>query len=163
MGAILALTSVFATAACDIFPRTVPLDDSRVQAMLKAALSFDRAAYGFSPLPSSGHVRLEARPQPKYDAMLHFSDRTIRTIAFRKDSSGYRWIGEQETFQGPKVFKTEDGTYHEQVVLTFETEHISGAPLNQLSVTYDGEDARLANRRDLSLADVQPVLKQWGY
>jgi hypothetical protein len=54
------------------------------------------------------------------------------------------------------MFKTVDGTFHEQVALTFETEHVSGVPLNRLNVTYDGKDARLAHRRGRSLGDVKP-------
>jgi len=36
------------------------------------------------------------------------------------------WVGldwEQESFTGPKMYKTVDGTFHEQVVLNFDTEH----------------------------------------
>ena len=61
------------------------------------------------------------------------------------------------------MYKTVDGTFHEHVTLTFETEHVSGFPLNQLSVLYAGEDPRLVGRGDLSLRDVRPILKEWGY
>jgi len=95
--------------------------------------------------------------------MLHLGGRTSRTIAFRKNTSGYYWIGEQETFEGQKMYKTVDGTFHESVTLTFETEHVSGSPLNQLDVVYAGEDSRLVGRAHLSLRDVRPILKEWGY
>ena len=76
--------------------------------------------------------------------MLHLEGRTTRTIAFRKNASGYCWIGEQETFQGPKTFKTPDGTFHEMIVLSCD-------------------DPRLADRHGLSLSDVKPILTEWGY
>ena len=93
--------------------------------------------------------------------MLHLEGRTKRTIAFRKNTSGYSWIGEQEIFQGPKMYKTVDGTFHEEVTLTLEKEHVSGVPLNRLNVSYMGEDSRLAGRVGLSLSDVRPILKEW--
>jgi hypothetical protein len=161
--AIVSLVVSFAAVGCGLFPKAVPVDDPRVQTLLKAAGSFDRAAYGFSPLPTSGNVHLESRPRAGYDTMLHLEGRTTRTIAFRKNASGYCWIGEQETFRGPKTFKTPDGTFHEMIVLSFEEEHVSGVPLNELSVTYDGDDPRLADRHGLSLSDVKPILTEWGY
>jgi hypothetical protein len=148
---------------CGIFPENVSVSDQRVQSLLKAAAEFDRASYGFSPLPTSGRVSLEPKPSSGYDAMLHLGGKTSRTIAFRKNTSGYFWIGEQEMFVGPKMYKSVDGTFHEKVTLTFEKEHVSGVPLNKLNVSYMGEDSRLAGRVDLSLRDVRPILKEWGY
>ena len=154
---------LFLTVACGILPESVPVSDARVQAMLRAAGKFNRALYGFSPLPTSGDVRLESKPRAGYDAMLHLAGKTYRTIAFRKNESEYVWIGEQETFQGPKMYKTVDGTFHEEVALTFEKEHVSGVALNRLNVSYHGDDARFSGRLDLSLNDVEPILKEWGY
>ena len=95
--------------------------------------------------------------------MLHLAGKTSRTIAFRKNAADYSWIGEQENFEGPKMYKSVDGTFHEEVTLTFEREHVSGVPLNKLSVSYMGEDPRLAGRVNLSLSDARPILKEWGY
>jgi len=159
----LALVVAFLVVGCGIFPERVSVDDPRVKSLLKAAASFDRAAYGFSTLPTNGLVHLEAKPRSGYDAMLHLAGKTSRTIAFRKNASGYSWIGEQEIFEGPKMYKSVDGTFHEEVTLTFEKEHVSGVPLNKLNVSYMGEDPRLAGCVDLSLRDVRPILKEWGY
>src|SRR5215470_3885235 len=82
------------------------MDDPEVQTLLKAAASFDRMSYGFSPIPSAADVRLETRPTSQYDAMLHITAKTSRTIAFRKENGKYVWIGEQESFQGPRKYKT---------------------------------------------------------
>jgi hypothetical protein len=160
---LLELVLVFLAVGCGIFPENVSVSDQRVQSLLKAAADFDRASYSFSPLPTSGHVSLEPKPRSGYDAMLHLGGKTSRTIAFRKNTSGYFWIGEQEVFEGPKMYKSVDGTFHEEVTLTFEKEHVSGVPLNKLNVSYMGEDSRLAGRADLSLRDVRPILKEWGY
>ena len=160
---LVALAFVFLLVACRVFPEDVSVSDPRVQSLLKAATAFDRAAYGFSPLPTSGTVHLEPRPRTGYDAMLHLGGNTSRTIAFRKNTSGYFWIGEQEIFQGTKMYKSVDGTFREEVILTFEKEHVSGVPLNRLDVSYLGEDPRLEGRVDLTLSDVKPILKEWGY
>jgi len=152
-----------ALVGCGFVPETVQVSDVRLKPMWEAARSFDRSAYGFSPLPEAGDIRLESRPRAGYDAMLHIYTKTSRTIAFRKTTTGYRWIGEQESFEGPKQYTTVDGTFHEQIVLTFDLESVSGSPTNQLAVSYWGEDSRLGGRRDLRLGDVQPILEEWGY
>jgi hypothetical protein len=139
------------------------MDDPQVQPLLKAAASFDRTSYGFTPIPKTADVRLESRHTSRYDAMLHISSKTFRTIAFRKTSNGYRWIGDQEIFQGPKDYKTVDGTLREQLTLTYEVESVSGFPTNRLNITYSGDDSRLATGSSLSLADVKPILREWGY
>jgi hypothetical protein len=149
--------------ACGVFPEEVSVSDPRVQSLLRAAAKFDRTSYGFSPLPTNGRVRLESTPRAGYDSMIHLGGKTSRTIAFRKNASTYLWIGEQEIFQGPKTYKSVDGTFHEHLTLTFEKEHLSGVPLNRLNISYNGEDPRLAGRADLSLNNVKPILREWGY
>src|SRR6516165_10852677 len=93
-----ALAFVFLLVSCRVFPEDVSVSDPRVQPLLKAATAFDRAAYGFSPLPTSGNVHLESRPRTGYDAMLHLGGNISRTIAFRKNTSGYSWIGSPMNF-----------------------------------------------------------------
>jgi hypothetical protein len=139
------------------------MDNPQVQQLLKAAQSFDRTAYGFSPMPRQAEVRLDLRPTDRYDATLSVTAKTIHTIEFRKENGSYVWIGDQETFEGPKTYTTEDGTYHEAITLTYEIKKVSGYPLNRLNVSYRGDDPRLAGRNNLTLAVVKPILKEWGY
>lgn len=95
--------------------------------------------------------------------MLHINGRTSRTIAFRKEGDGFKWISEQETYQGPKKYKTVDGTFFEEITLTFELQRVAHYKLNQLNISYFGKDERLANREDLTLDGILPILKEWGY
>lgn len=164
-GTMIMFTVIVAVlASCGrLIPRKVTMDDPQVQRLVKAAESFDRTAHGFSPIPRKADVRLELRPTGRYDAMLHITTKTVRTIAFRKENGNYVWIGEQETFEGPKKYKTVDGIFNEAITLTYETQSISGYTPNQLNVTYRGEDPRLAGRNNLTLAVVKPILKEWGY
>ncbi len=148
---------------CGIFPAKMRIDDPRVRPFLGAALEFDRSRHGFTPIPASGGVYLETRPRAGYDAMLHIYGKTSRTISFRKSATGYVWIGEQEIFEGPKVFKTVDGPMNEEIAPTYETTHISGSPLDRINITNTGEDSRLADQPNLSLDTVKPVLMEWGY
>lgn len=148
---------------CDIVPRKVAIDDPRIQPLLTAAATFQRSTYGFTPIPRQAVVRWESGATAQYDAMLHIEGKTSRTISFRKDGANYRWTGEQEIFQGPHKYKTVDGTFNEQVTLTYEVEKDSGFPLNRLNVTYNGEDPRFAQRSDITLTEITPLLKQWGY
>jgi hypothetical protein len=158
-----ALIAALGMFGCGIFPEKVATDDPRVQSLLKAASACDRSRYGFSPLPTTGYVHLESRPTAGYDAMLHIDERTSRTMAFRKNPNGFTWIAEQEIFQGPKTYTTVDGTFKEQICLTYETQHVSGVALNRLDVAYSGDDRRLHGRDNLLLGDVKPILKEWGY
>src|SRR5207248_11149169 len=98
-----------------------------------------------------------------YDAMLSIVAKTFRTIAFRKENGNYIWVGDQETFDGPKKYKTEDGVFNEAITLTYETQRISAYPINQLNVSYRGEDPRLEAPKQLTLAGVKAILTEWGY
>jgi hypothetical protein len=163
-GAAIMLALIVAmVSSCGLIPRKSTMDDPQVQRLVKAADAFNRTAYGFSSIPKEADVRLELRPTARYDAMLHINSRTVRTIAFRSVNGNYVWIGDQETFEGPKTYKSVDGTFHEAITLTYETQSVSGYPLNQLNVDYRGEDPRLAGRNNLTLAAVKPILKEWGY
>lgn len=155
--------SVLLLMGCGFFPEKVSVDDKRVQELLKAANAFDRVSHGFTPIPITADIRLESQTRRSYDVMLHISSSTSRTIAFRKTADDYRWIGEQESFRGPKQYTTVDGTSYEQIVLTYHIEKISSDPLNKLIVNYFGEDARLVGVRELTLEIVKPILKEWGY
>ena len=106
---------------------------------------------------------MQLRSTGQYDATLQITAKTSRTIEFRKDNRSYIWIGEQETFQGPRKYTSEGSILNETVTLTYETRKVSGAPLNQLTVTYFGDDPRLIWRDKLTLSDVKPILKEWGY
>ena len=108
------------------------MNDPRIQPLPKAAQSFDRPAHGFTPIPRAADVHWELRPTAAYDAMLPITAKTARTVAFRKLDSGWSWIGDQEIFDGPKMVKTLDGTFPENICLTYEVKHISGAPPNRL-------------------------------
>ena len=121
-------------ASCGIIPEKVTMNDPRIQPLLQAAASFDRIAFGFTPIPHSANARWWSRPTKQYDAMLCFYGKTSHTIAFKKTSGGFKWIGEQESFQGPKKLKTPDGTIHESITLTYELQTISGFPTNQLNI-----------------------------
>jgi hypothetical protein len=152
--------------ACGFVPEKVSLTDPRLAPLLQAIEVVDRAALGFTPIVTNSDVRLESGPRAGYDAMLHiYAGISRRTIAFRKDGAGYRWIGEQETHKGPKTYTTPDGPSNEEIVIKYELEHVhpetSGVPLHQVHISYRGEDTRLAHRDNLTLDDVKPILAEW--
>ena len=156
----------FAPIGCGFVPERVRVDDPRVVELMDAARTVDRATLGFSPIDLTGEFRLEWRPRAGYDAMLHVNGRTSRTIAFRRSATSYEWIGEQETFEGPREYDTLDGQFHEAIIITYEKVPLSEAPLNKIDIQYRGEDHRLLNldlHDELSLNEVEPVLVEWGY
>jgi hypothetical protein len=163
-GHLLFAATLSLTAGCGFVPEKVTLSDARVVPLIQAATNFDRATYGFTPIPTNADVRLESRARAGYDAMLHFYGKTSRTIAFRMSPTGWRWIHEQETFTGPNLYTNVDGVFHEEIVLTYGIEPTSGHTTNTLHVDYFGEDARLtaaSNRYDLTLVQAAPILEEW--
>jgi hypothetical protein len=158
-GVLLALTT-----SC---MRTVQMSDPALKPFADM-YSVDRAQYGFSPLPSSGPVSIESKSSyGGYDAMLHFGGRTPRTIAFRWDGKSYQWLGEQESFEGPRMWKTPDGSFHEQVIITYYKQAVHGE-FQGLTIQYLGPDEKLIMPRkapnfSLTLSEVNPMLEKWGY
>jgi hypothetical protein len=151
---------LFLFAGWSEIPTNVTLSDPRILPLLKAMDQVDRAALGFSPIATNTQISLELQSGSTYDAMLHVYGATSRTIAFRKTGSGYRWISEQEIYEGPKWHQTVDGTFREQMVIEFQTEQVNGIPTNTLSIRYTGSDPNLEGR-NFTLADVRPILEEW--
>ncbi|MCI0743858.1 MAG: hypothetical protein L0Y58_00480 [Verrucomicrobia subdivision 3 bacterium] len=148
------------TPGCGIGPDRVTLEDARVKPLLAAMEEVDRAAMGFTPIAEDANISLEDKGQ-NYDAMLHVYGKTSRTIAFRKTDSGYRWISEQETHLGPKWEQTVDGTFQESITIEYHTEPVRGNPANQLQIRYSGPRSDLRRPRELTLAQIGPLLQEW--
>lgn len=56
-----------------------------------------------------------------------------------------------------------DGTFHEQIVVTYDIESVSGHAINKLHVEYWGEDPRLAaHHQRLALERVRPIVDEWS-
>jgi hypothetical protein len=137
------------------------MDNPKILPLLAACANVDRAALGFSDIPANADVRLEGA-STKYDAMLHIYSGTSRTIAFRRSGASYRWIGEQEIHTGPREYKTVDGKFREQIVITYEIEPISGVPLNTVFIQYLGDDPALVRPvGTYTLKEVRPILEKW--
>lgn len=152
-------------AGCGLVPQKISVTDPEVQSLFSQARFFPREDYGFSPLPTDEKtdIRIEKHSKGAYDVMLHIYGGTSRTIAFRRNETGYRWIHEQEVFQGPKTYDSPDGRLREQIVLTYETEPLSGATKDTLRISYFGEDKRLSGRSNISLPEAEQILSEWGY
>ena len=174
--AALAWTSVGAVLVsvnCGLARETVSSSDPMVKSMLDAMPNKERRAMGFTPIDSSAQIRVEwAHPRldrllrvrsRNYDAMLHVYGKTSRTIAFRHTDGRYQWLGEQETFEGPRQYRSFDGMSREAIAITYERVPMSGAPINTVAIDYRGEEPDLMAPKHLSLDMVRPWLKRWGY
>ena len=151
-------------AGCGLIPEKLPPGDPRVAELLAVVAASNHTALGFTPISTNGDFRLElARSGRTYDRMLHIYGKTSRTLAFRQRPGGWHWIHEQEIFEGPHDYTTEDGTSKESICLTYERESVADWRTNQLNITYLGADPQLAHPRELLLADVLPVLAEWGH
>jgi hypothetical protein len=159
-----AMTLLMASLAfqgCWLAPDKASLSDPQIQPLIKAMDQVDRASLGFTPVTTNAQISLELHSAGgTYDAMLHVYGATSRTIAFRKTSTGYRWISEQEIHEGPKWYQTVDGTFRENMVVEFQTERVNGIPTNQLTIRYTGNDTNLQGR-ELALTEAIPILEKW--
>lgn len=161
-GTPLLALAILALASCGFVPEKVSWSDPRLALMRKAIEAVDRDSLGFTAIDPTSTVRLESHPRAGYDAMLHIYGQTSRTIAFRRTPEGYKWIHEQETYSGPKTYTTVDGTFHEQIVVSYGTEAVSGHTPNKLHVEYWGEDSRLLPHQPLTLEQVRPIIAEWN-
>jgi hypothetical protein len=167
---LLAVTVVF-LSGCD--RGKVSLSDPQLAPMLQAIEAVDRAALGFTPIPTNAVVHLYSSVEG-CDAMLCIDNTPAvnagvhRSIGFRKAVTGYKWLLETEIHFGPKTF-TQIGntdhqrhTAHEWIVITYDTRRSSGDTPNKLHVHYEGPDSRIANGKDLTLDEVRPILAEWS-
>ena len=159
--ALLLFLTLIIQSGCGLFPENVSLSDPQVQPLLKAMQQVDRASLGFTPVTTNSTIKLERRSSGgSYDVMLHVDGATSRTIAFRKTESGYRWIAEQESFQGPKWWRTVDGNFRESIEIDYQIERVEGIPTNNIFIRYYGEDINIAGQT-LTLAEVRPIIEKW--
>lgn len=149
-----------------------------------AIYAVDRAAMGFPPFPAEGTATVievdragwkESDPPPNYDLSLSFAEGTSfypnssRFVYLKREGEGegFRWVGETMTFYGPKVHTSDDQQVHERIDMAREDEEITvtGQKVAGTLITYSGPDERLANRRaaPLTLQQIGPVLREWGY
>ena len=142
---------------------SLSLDDPRVISLLKARDDVPWAAMGFKPVTESYYIRLQGAAGSRYDAMLQVDGITSRAIFFRKTPNGFKWIGEQEDYTGPKLYTTPDGTFNESLAVHYQNEPVDGSPTDRTNITYYGEDTRLVRHDDLTLEYITPILTEWGY
>lgn len=161
----LSFLALLAFVSCGLIPERVSANDPRLKPMFDAIGRADRTRLGFTAIPVDAQIRAEWHPtsEKAYDVMLHIYGKTSRTVAFKRTAQGYEWIGEQEILTGPATYETPDGTFKESITITFERVPISGFPTNRVNVLYAGDDPALSRVDELTLEDIQPWLKKWGY
>jgi hypothetical protein len=154
-------------SGCTFFPgsctgESLSVNDERLKPFLSALDDVDRSSLGFTPIQNDARVEIERKTgDAEYDVLLHIYADTSRTIAFKKVGESYEWVGEQEIHTGPRQYLSADGWLNEQIVITYETVYVSGAPQNTVVVLYSGDDQRLSDKIFLNLNDVVPILDEW--
>jgi hypothetical protein len=118
--------------------------DPELGPLLQAMTSINRTALGFTQISPESTVYIE-RPEHggAYEVMLHISNTTRRTIAFKKAGNGYRWINEIEGHDGPGPFTMPDVVSRETISITYQTEPLSGVPVGRTVIQYTGDDTNL--------------------
>ncbi len=145
-------------------PKSIEYSSPELTPLWKAIGEVERQSMGFTPVSKDSKIRIERAKGRDYDIMLHIYHDTTRTIAFKRKAEGVYWIGEQQIFRGPKKYSTPDGTFNEDICITYHSEKYSDStPTSSLTIRYSGEDPRLQSRHNLSLSDIQPILREWKY
>jgi hypothetical protein len=125
-------------------------------------LVVDRARYGLSPLPRDAKVTVEDEPKCYancgYDAMLHIYDKASHDVAFRKENGAYKWVGEQEVCRGPREYRTVNGRFKENVVISY-FEHVEGQ-LDGLHIWYNRPEDPMG-LHEISVSTAKTILKAW--
>ncbi len=158
-----ALAAGVLIASCGLVPEKISWSDPEVAPLIRAMDESGRIALGFTPVEPSAGIRIQRHASGVYNVMLHIFGSTSRTLAFRKTPAGFEWIHEQEIYSGPKTYTTVDGTFNEQITVTYETAPVSGHNDGKVHIEYSGEDPRLsgAGRNELTWEQVRPVLAEW--
>ena len=168
---LLVVTVVF-LSGCDT--GKVTLSDPQLAPMLQAIAAVDRAALGFTPIPTNALASLYSGSGGRYDAVLIIFDTparyggVYRNIEFRKTATGYKWLREFEIHPGPMTFKQLGNTdhqlhtAHEHISIIYDTTGISGVTANKLRVHYEGPDRRFVRRSELTLDEARPILAEWS-
>lgn len=154
-------TAAFSFALPLFQSEEVSLDGGRVAPLLRAVAVVDRAALGFTSLPTNGWAHLEMGLGTGGNWRLHIYGVPERIIMFRQTARGCQWIAEREIYSSPKTFRTIEGWTREQLVVQYQSERINDLPVGKTSVRYAGTDPRLARRSDLTPSDVAPIVTEW--
>jgi hypothetical protein len=155
------LVCTLAFSSC--MPQPVNYHDEELIPYLQAIKKVQklRDSCGFTPVSVKAKISLEGKSE-SYDAMLHvYQNISSRTIAFKEDNGKYVWIGEQETFTGPKSYETVDGNFKETLTLNYETQNISGHRTDTLDVQYGGPDNLCSYPCAIPISDIKSLIKTW--
>jgi hypothetical protein len=151
--ALMALPSIIRTAGSVVrgelyWPRCTTVDDETMLPFINAREAAGAEQYGFTPLEPDARVEIHriAGDKAAHDVVLHIYGSTSRTIAYKEVGDSFVWLGEQEIHRGPGEFLSEGFKRKEEIVITYETVYLSGAPPNQVYVTYTGENPTHGNR-----------------
>ena len=159
----LVLLIIFLTS-CGLTPKEIAYNYQEIQPLWAATFKVNRDLIGFSPIEKDAEISLEGKSffDKPYDKMLHIYGSTSRTIAFKEVAKGsYKWIGEQEIYEGPLKYETPDGIFKEEIVLTYHKEPLSGHELDKLVINYHGLRESLSTNKELTLEEVRPFLVEW--
>lgn len=149
-------------AGCSEFAQPIDFKSPELEPFWEATRAVDRTEFGFSTIDPKSEVLIK-RTSGRYDVMLFVKADTIRAIGFRKTALGYKWIHEQEVYTGPREFMTADGPSRETITITYETEPITGVPLNCTNILYIGPDAHPSLTSAMTIDDMRAKVKSWGF
>ena len=140
--------------------RQMPIDDPSLKPFADMFV-VDRAQYGFSPLPSDARVYIERDPKCYtdcgYDVMLHiYKGKSAHLVSFQKKSGIYKWVGEQEVCWGPREFRTVNGRFNENLVITYAQGQ--AGQLDGLLINYSRPEDPMGLQK-LSVAEAKMIRK----
>ena len=163
----LVLPIMFLTG-CGSKTRTLSISDPQLAPILQAIDASDRAALGFSSIPTNAVIHLDSRSDARHDVEIIVFDSPAlyydiyRNIEFRKTETGYKWIRELESHPGPKTFTQSGHTKHEEIYIAYDITEVMGITPNKLHIHYEGPASPFTSGKEITLDQVRPVLAEWS-
>jgi len=164
-----ALVSLGLLVGCGIPSMThrerMEVTDPKVSALWNMG-GMDRGDLGLMPLPESGSVVISQYKggDPKgagYDTLLTYDEATATVeMAFSHQGGRLRWIGEHDTYYGPKEYDTADGVQRERIVVSYWQDGVRYTQPG-LRIQYDGDDEELA-ALPLTIGQLKSKLREWA-
>jgi len=149
---------------------TTTLDKRQLTPYLKAiaAAQHLRDSLGFTPIADSAKIILEGKGH-NYDAMLHITQQnSSKNIAFKQHGKTFEWIGEQETFSGPRYIKTTEGEIKESITLSYQKVTYMPLSPNYLTAVYNTPDSTRGASKISRMPNIMPereakaLIKEWA-
>jgi len=135
------------------------------------ALSINRSSIGLPPLPTSGngqvfYLNRSSAKDYHYDVRIELlenpnSTRISREIIFKKEPSGYKYIGEKVISYGPGYFGDKENQFQENLKIKYSTQNTWEDNFIGYKISYSGNDRHLKSV-EIGTQEALKIIAEWN-